>query len=115
MPTGRIVDKRIVPLRSVVFSPMRYGRLYLLGDSAHIVPPMSAKGIHLAPPRPEATPHALRHTHATTMGEGEKQGRDANGARPGPRPFRSCGCLSAAGRFPRSRAPFRRCHAAVRS
>ncbi|WP_432143446.1 FAD-dependent monooxygenase [Streptomyces sp. bgisy084] len=50
MPTGRIVDKRIVPLRSVVFSPMRYGRLYLLGDSAHIVPPMSAKGIHLAPP-----------------------------------------------------------------
>ncbi|WP_327700774.1 4-hydroxybenzoate 3-monooxygenase [Streptomyces decoyicus] len=48
VPTGRIVDKRIVPLRSVVYSPMSYGRLYLLGDSAHIVPPMSAKGIHLA-------------------------------------------------------------------
>ncbi|MFH8789236.1 4-hydroxybenzoate 3-monooxygenase [Streptomyces roseoverticillatus] len=48
VPTGRIVDKRIVPLRSVVFSPMSRGRLYLLGDSAHIVPPMSAKGIHLA-------------------------------------------------------------------
>ncbi|MEV0274946.1 4-hydroxybenzoate 3-monooxygenase [Streptomyces sp. NPDC050610] len=46
--TGPIVDKRIVPLRSVVFDPMRYGRLYLLGDAAHIVPPMSAKGIHLA-------------------------------------------------------------------
>ncbi|MGW2916854.1 4-hydroxybenzoate 3-monooxygenase [Streptomyces angustmyceticus] len=48
IPTGRIVDKRIVPLRSVVYSPMSHGRLYLLGDSAHIVPPMSAKGIHLA-------------------------------------------------------------------
>ncbi|KOG89901.1 hydroxybenzoate 3-monooxygenase [Streptomyces varsoviensis] len=47
-PTGPIVDKRIVPLRSVVFDPMRYGRLFLLGDAAHIVPPMSAKGIHLA-------------------------------------------------------------------
>ncbi|NUW36169.1 4-hydroxybenzoate 3-monooxygenase [Nonomuraea sp. SMC257] len=48
VPTGRIVDKRIVPLRCVVFSPMSHGRLYLLGDAAHIVPPMSAKGIHLA-------------------------------------------------------------------
>ena len=46
--TGRIIDKRLVPLRSVVYSPMSYGKLYLLGDAAHIVPPMSAKGIHLA-------------------------------------------------------------------
>lgn len=46
--TGEIIDKRIVPLRSVVFDPMSYGKLYLLGDAAHIVPPMSAKGIHLA-------------------------------------------------------------------
>ncbi|MFI7000725.1 4-hydroxybenzoate 3-monooxygenase [Nocardia sp. NPDC050175] len=46
--TGEIIDKRIVPLRSVVFEPMSYGKLYLLGDAAHIVPPMSAKGIHLA-------------------------------------------------------------------
>ncbi|WP_404197040.1 4-hydroxybenzoate 3-monooxygenase [Streptomyces tauricus] len=45
---GEIVDKRIVPLRGVVFDPMSYGSLYLLGDAAHIVPPMSAKGIHLA-------------------------------------------------------------------
>jgi p-hydroxybenzoate 3-monooxygenase len=45
---GPIVDKRIVPLRSVVYDPMSYGRLYLLGDAAHIVPPMSAKGINLA-------------------------------------------------------------------
>ncbi|WNE98371.1 4-hydroxybenzoate 3-monooxygenase [Streptomyces luomodiensis] len=46
--TGEIIDKRIVPLRSVVFDPMSHGNLYLLGDAAHIVPPMSAKGIHLA-------------------------------------------------------------------
>ncbi|MER5433864.1 4-hydroxybenzoate 3-monooxygenase [Streptomyces sp. NPDC002588] len=45
---GRILSKQIVPLRSVVFDPMSHGRLYLLGDAAHIVPPMSAKGIHLA-------------------------------------------------------------------
>ncbi|MEU5260480.1 4-hydroxybenzoate 3-monooxygenase [Amycolatopsis sp. NPDC021455] len=45
---GRIADKRLVPLRNVVHSPMQHGRLHLLGDAAHIVPPMSAKGIHLA-------------------------------------------------------------------
>ncbi|MEU0336386.1 4-hydroxybenzoate 3-monooxygenase [Streptomyces sp. NPDC006193] len=48
VPAGEIVEKRIVPLRSVVFDPMSHGRLFLLGDAAHIVPPMSAKGIHLA-------------------------------------------------------------------
>ncbi len=46
--TGPIIDKQLVPLRSVVHSPMSHGRLHLLGDAAHIVPPMSAKGIHLA-------------------------------------------------------------------
>ncbi|MDT0436389.1 MULTISPECIES: 4-hydroxybenzoate 3-monooxygenase [Streptomyces] len=45
---GEILSKQVVPLRSVVFAPMSHGRLFLLGDAAHIVPPMSAKGIHLA-------------------------------------------------------------------
>lgn len=45
---GRITSTQLVPLRSVVYSPMRYGRLYLLGDAAHIIPPMSAKGMNLA-------------------------------------------------------------------
>ncbi|MCU7725216.1 4-hydroxybenzoate 3-monooxygenase [Actinoplanes sp. KI2] len=45
---GEILSKEIVALRSVVHDPMCYGRVYLLGDAAHIVPPMSAKGIHLA-------------------------------------------------------------------
>jgi len=48
LPTGPITETSIVPLRSVVYDPMGYGKLYLLGDAAHIVPPMSAKGIHLA-------------------------------------------------------------------
>ena len=48
VPHGPIVSKQLIPLRSVVYDPMQYGRLYLLGDAAHIVPPMSAKGIHLA-------------------------------------------------------------------
>jgi p-hydroxybenzoate 3-monooxygenase len=45
---GRIADRQLVPLRSVVYSPMSFGRLYLLGDAAHIIPPMSAKGMNLA-------------------------------------------------------------------
>ncbi|MEV7627894.1 4-hydroxybenzoate 3-monooxygenase [Actinoplanes sp. NPDC089786] len=45
---GPIITKQIVPLRSVVHEPMAHGRLHLLGDAAHIVPPMSAKGINLA-------------------------------------------------------------------
>lgn len=48
VPHGPIVSKQLIPLRSVVYDPMQYGRLYLLGDAAHIVPPMNAKGIHLA-------------------------------------------------------------------
>jgi p-hydroxybenzoate 3-monooxygenase len=45
---GEILGKEVVALRSVVHDPMCYGRVHLLGDAAHIVPPMSAKGIHLA-------------------------------------------------------------------
>ncbi|WP_340681938.1 FAD-dependent monooxygenase [Amycolatopsis coloradensis] len=45
---GAIVEKQLVPLRGEVISPMSHGRLHLLGDAAHIVPPMSAKGMNLA-------------------------------------------------------------------
>ncbi|QDQ15931.1 4-hydroxybenzoate 3-monooxygenase [Streptomyces spectabilis] len=45
---GPVTSKTLVPLRSVVHDPMSHGRLYLLGDAAHIVPPMSAKGMNLA-------------------------------------------------------------------
>jgi len=45
---GPITDKAITPMRSFVSSPMRYGRLFLAGDAAHIVPPTGAKGLNLA-------------------------------------------------------------------
>ncbi|MEV7603669.1 4-hydroxybenzoate 3-monooxygenase [Kitasatospora sp. NPDC089797] len=45
---GPIVTKQVVPLRGVVFSPMSHGRLYLLGDAAHLISPMSARGVCLA-------------------------------------------------------------------
>jgi p-hydroxybenzoate 3-monooxygenase len=45
---GPITEKAISPMRSFVASPMRYGRLFLAGDAAHIVPPTGAKGLNLA-------------------------------------------------------------------
>jgi p-hydroxybenzoate 3-monooxygenase len=45
---GPILDKSIIPMRSFVSAPMRYGRLFLAGDAAHIVPPTGAKGLNLA-------------------------------------------------------------------
>ncbi|MCQ6248780.1 4-hydroxybenzoate 3-monooxygenase [Streptomyces malaysiensis] len=47
-PKGPIMSKQVVPLRGVVFSPMSHGRLYLLGDAAHLISPMSAQGMSLA-------------------------------------------------------------------
>ena len=46
--TGATIEKSIAPLRSSVTEPMRFGRLFLAGDAAHIVPPTGAKGLNLA-------------------------------------------------------------------
>jgi p-hydroxybenzoate 3-monooxygenase len=46
--TGPSFEKSIAPLRSFVTEPMRFGRLFLVGDAAHIVPPTGAKGLNLA-------------------------------------------------------------------
>ncbi len=48
MTTGPSIEKSIAPLRSFVAEPMRFGRLFLVGDAAHIVPPTGAKGLNLA-------------------------------------------------------------------
>ncbi|MCO7736699.1 4-hydroxybenzoate 3-monooxygenase [Brucella intermedia] len=48
MVTGPSFEKSIAPLRSFVAEPMRFGRLFLVGDAAHIVPPTGAKGLNLA-------------------------------------------------------------------
>ena len=46
--TGPCIEKSIAPLRSFVTEPMRWGRLFLCGDAAHIVPPTGAKGLNTA-------------------------------------------------------------------
>ncbi len=46
--TGASIEKSIAPLRSFVAEPMRFGRMFLAGDAAHIVPPTGAKGLNLA-------------------------------------------------------------------
>jgi len=46
--TGPAIEKSIAPLRSFVAEPIRFGRLFLAGDAAHIVPPTGAKGLNLA-------------------------------------------------------------------
>ncbi|WP_188187764.1 4-hydroxybenzoate 3-monooxygenase [Nonomuraea sp. SYSU D8015] len=48
LTTGEITEKGVTPMRSFVVEPMQYGRLYLAGDAAHIVPPTGAKGLNLA-------------------------------------------------------------------
>ncbi len=48
LATGPSIEKSITPLRSFIAEPMRFGRLFLAGDAAHIVPPTGAKGLNLA-------------------------------------------------------------------
>ena len=48
MVTGPSIEKSIAPLRSFVAEPLRFGRMFLVGDAAHIVPPTGAKGLNLA-------------------------------------------------------------------
>ncbi|MEU8893836.1 4-hydroxybenzoate 3-monooxygenase [Streptomyces sp. NPDC048442] len=45
---GTVTSKSVLPMRSCVTEPMRYGRVFLAGDAAHIVPPTGAKGLNLA-------------------------------------------------------------------
>jgi p-hydroxybenzoate 3-monooxygenase len=48
LTTGPSIEKSIAPLRSFVAEPLKFGRLFLVGDAAHIVPPTGAKGLNLA-------------------------------------------------------------------
>ena len=49
MQTGPSIEKSVAPLRSFVAEPLRFGRLFLAGDAAHIVPPTGAKGLTSPP------------------------------------------------------------------
>ena len=48
LPRGPVLERLVAPMRSFVSEPMQHGRLFLAGDSAHIVPPTGAKGMNLA-------------------------------------------------------------------
>jgi p-hydroxybenzoate 3-monooxygenase len=61
--TGPSIEKSIAPLRSFVAEPMKFGRLFLVGDAAHIVPPTGAKGLNLAASDVYTLYHILRRTY----------------------------------------------------
>lgn len=69
---GPSFEKSIAPLRSFVSAPMRWGRLFLAGDAAHIVPPTGAKGLNLAVADVVVLADALRRFYST----GSQQGID---------------------------------------
>ncbi|MBU7575329.1 MAG: 4-hydroxybenzoate 3-monooxygenase [Hydrogenophaga sp.] len=62
---GPSIEKSIAPLRSYVAEPMSYGRLFLAGDAAHIVPPTGAKGLNLAFSDVHYLSRALDHRYRT--------------------------------------------------
>jgi p-hydroxybenzoate 3-monooxygenase len=62
--TGPSIEKSIAPLRSFVAEPMRFGRLFLAGDAAHIVPPTGAKGLNLAASDVHYLSQALREFYS---------------------------------------------------
>ena len=62
LQTGPSIEKSIAPLRSFVAEPMQFGRMFLVGDAAHIVPPTGAKGLNLAASDVSTLYHILRKT-----------------------------------------------------
>jgi p-hydroxybenzoate 3-monooxygenase len=62
---GPIIQKGITGMRSFVVEPMQYGRLFLTGDAAHIVPPTGAKGLNLAVADVRVLARALAHFYAS--------------------------------------------------
>ncbi|WP_371059786.1 4-hydroxybenzoate 3-monooxygenase [Rhodosalinus sp. 5P4] len=68
--TGPSIEKSIAPLRSFVCEPMRWGRLFLCGDAAHIVPPTGAKGLNTAASDVHYLFNALRHFYHDRDDEG---------------------------------------------
>ena len=62
---GPVLQKGVTGMRSFVVEPMRYGRLFLAGDSAHIVPPTGAKGLNLAIADVRVLARALKHFYDT--------------------------------------------------
>lgn len=68
--TGPSIEKSIAPLRSFVTEPMRWGRLFLCGDAAHIVPPTGAKGLNTAASDVHYLYHGLREFYESGSSDG---------------------------------------------
>ncbi|WP_328908371.1 4-hydroxybenzoate 3-monooxygenase [Streptomyces sp. NBC_00234] len=62
---GPVTAKSVLPMRSSVTEPMRYGRVFLAGDAAHIVPPTGAKGLNLAAADVIVLARAFEHLRST--------------------------------------------------
>lgn len=77
LTTGPSIEKSIAPLRSFVAEPMRFGRLFLAGDAAHIVPPTGAKGLNLA----ASDVHYLSQALIEHFNDGSQAGLDAYSAK----------------------------------
>lgn len=75
--TGPSIEKSIAPLRSFVTEPMRWGRLFLCGDAAHIVPPTGAKGLNTA----ASDVHYLYHGLRAFYERGDSEGIDSYSAK----------------------------------
>ena len=75
--TGPSIEKSIAPLRSFVTEPMRWGRLFLCGDAAHIVPPTGAKGLNTA----ASDVHYLWEALCVFYQEGSEAGIDGYSAK----------------------------------
>jgi p-hydroxybenzoate 3-monooxygenase len=76
LPDGPIVERDLVEMRSYVVDPMSYGRLFLVGDAAHIITPMAAKGMNLALTDAEVLARAL----AAAVRDGDETGLQAYSA-----------------------------------
>jgi p-hydroxybenzoate 3-monooxygenase len=70
--TGPSIEKSIAPLRSFVSEPLRWGRLFLVGDAGHIVPPTGAKGLNLA----ASDVHYLHEALVAFFGRGDAAALD---------------------------------------
>jgi len=77
MVTGPSIEKSIAPLRSYVVEPMRYGRMFLAGDAAHIVPPTGARGLNSA----ASDVYYLYHALLDHYERGDDRGIDAYSAK----------------------------------
>ncbi|HVY82163.1 MAG TPA: 4-hydroxybenzoate 3-monooxygenase [Steroidobacteraceae bacterium] len=77
LPRGPITQKGVTPMRSFVAEPMQYGRLFLAGDAAHIVPPTGAKGMNAAIADVCVLAEALAHYYGGRAGAGRLEKLEA--------------------------------------